>query len=39
MEEVDEIKPQKRRIRGKGITEYETYGEWAKENGIRRKVA
>lgn len=39
MEEVDEIKPQKRRIHGEGITDYKTYDEWAKENGIERKVA
>ena len=36
---VDDIKPQKRRVREKGITEYQTYDEWAKDNGIKRKAA
>lgn len=39
LEKVDEIRPQKRRVRGKGITEYKTYEEWEKEGGIISKVA
>jgi len=38
MEEVDEIRPQKRRLGKEGIGEYKNYDEWAKDNKVKQKV-
>ncbi|GAG59054.1 unnamed protein product, partial [marine sediment metagenome] len=39
MEEVDGIRPEKRRLGKEGIGEYKNYGEWAKDQNIKSKVA